>query len=45
MSNDTSLIGYARVSRTDQDPQLQVDALKRAGCAKIYTDRMTGSAD
>ena len=43
MSNETSLVGYARVSRADQDPQLQIDALKRAGCAKIYTDHMTGS--
>jgi DNA invertase Pin-like site-specific DNA recombinase len=43
MSNETTQIGYARVSRTDQDPQLQLDALKQAGCAKIYVDRMTGS--
>ena len=43
MSSDTTLIGYARVSRTDQDPQLQIDALKRAGCAKIFIDHMTGS--
>lgn len=43
MSNETSLIGYARVSRADQDPQLQIDALKRAGCAKTFVDRMTGS--
>jgi DNA invertase Pin-like site-specific DNA recombinase len=25
------LLGYARVSTTDQQPQLQVDALERAG--------------
>jgi DNA invertase Pin-like site-specific DNA recombinase len=43
MSNDTTQIGYARVSRADQDPQLQIDALKRAGCAKIFVDHMTGS--
>jgi len=43
MSNEMSLIGYARVSRADQDPQLQIDALKRAGCAKIFVDHMTGS--
>jgi DNA invertase Pin-like site-specific DNA recombinase len=43
MSSETSLIGYARVSRSDQDPQLQLDALKRAGCAKTFVDRMTGS--
>ena len=43
MSIDTNQIGYARVSRTDQDPQLQIDALERADCAKILVDRMTGS--
>jgi DNA invertase Pin-like site-specific DNA recombinase len=43
MSNDTTQIGYARVSRTDQDPQLQIDTLKRAGCSKIFIDRMSGS--
>jgi len=43
MSNDTTQIGYARVSRADQDPQLQIDALQRAGCARIFVDHMTGS--
>jgi len=36
-------IGYARVSTADQDPQLQLDALEKADCLKIYTDTATGT--
>ena len=38
------LIGYARVSTTDQDPQLQIDALKQAGVERLYTDHASGAA-
>ncbi|NSX54778.1 recombinase family protein [Parasulfitobacter algicola] len=31
-------IGYIRVSDIDQSVALQVDALKRAGCIKLYRD-------
>jgi hypothetical protein len=36
-------VGYARVSSVGQNPDSQVDALQKAGCKKIFTDKMTGS--
>ena len=37
-------VGYARVSRDEQNLDLQIDALKLAGCEKIYTDKIGGTA-
>jgi DNA invertase Pin-like site-specific DNA recombinase len=36
-------IGSCRVSTDDQNPDVQLAALKRAGCTNICTDKATGT--
>jgi DNA invertase Pin-like site-specific DNA recombinase len=34
--------GYARVSKKDQNLDLQIDALQKAGCDKIFEEKLSG---
>lgn len=38
-----TLLGYARVSRADQNLDLQVDALTTAGCERVWVEHTSGA--
>lgn len=40
-NGDPGCIAYARVSTSEQDPQLQIDALSAHGCRRLFVERVS----
>ena len=39
-----AVVGYARVSTTDQSLDIQLEALRAAGCERVWSERVSGSS-
>ncbi|MDR0753319.1 MAG: recombinase family protein [Holosporaceae bacterium] len=37
------LVGYARVSTLDQNPEFQIEELRKAGCERVFTEKISGA--
>ena len=38
-------VGYGKVSTSDQSTELQLEALRRAGCEQVFTEKLSGGKD
>nr|WP_259349358.1 recombinase family protein [Rhodococcus sp. UFZ-B548] len=43
LPNNSKSQRYARVSATDQNPELQLDTLNAAACFRVWTDKASGA--
>lgn len=45
LSGETMLVGYARVSKKEQDYEMQISELKKLGCERIFSEKISGVSD
>ncbi|MBF0786018.1 recombinase family protein [Muribacter muris] len=39
------LVGYARVSKKEQDYEMQINELQKYGCERIFSEKISGASD